>query len=88
MKQKVTKVVFLHAEWDRINETKKRNFYSEIRKFNIPFEVLDVEEVDGLNLSIKHSVRNVPAILFFDKHRKLIAVEKGNEAYRKIQYYL
>lgn len=63
---KKAKAVLLVAPWCDSSYKIKPMFYETCRTLGIRFEVLDVEEKDGLNLSIKYTVRNVPTILFID----------------------
>lgn len=80
--------VYLYADWDRGYTKKNDAFYDEVRKFNnVFYEVLNVEDSDGLNVSIKYSIRNVPALLLFNNN-KLIAVEKGNHCHEQLGKYL
>lgn len=67
------KAVLLVAPWCDSSYKIKPIFYETCRNLGMRFEVLDVEEKDGLNLSIKYTVRNVPTILFIDNK----GLEKG-----------
>lgn len=88
MGKKKIKAILLGAEsWCASCRTMKPLFIKECKELGVRFEVLDVEEEDGLNLSIKHKVRNVPTILFF-KDGELIGRETGNTSYEKIKDYI
>lgn len=87
MGKKNFKVILLSAQWCRGCLAMKPYFVQTCKELGVRFEVLDVEEEDGLNLSIKHKVRNVPTILFF-KDGELIGRETGNTSYEKIKDYI
>ena len=65
----------------------KPRFYDEAKKYGIKYDLIDVEEDNGVNLSIKFGVRNVPTILVF-KGNKLIGRECGNSSYQRIKNYV
>lgn len=82
------KCIYLYADWDRGHTKKNNEFYEEVKKFpEVRYEVLNVEEEDGLNLSIKHQIRNVPALLVFVNGR-LKGIEKGNHCHELIANYI
>jgi thioredoxin 1 len=62
-------------------------FYDETKKFNIKYDLIDVEDESGVNLSIRYGVRNVPTILVF-KGNELIGRECGNSSYQRIGKYV
>lgn len=66
MKDKKMKAVLLVAPWCNSSYKVKPIFCETCKKVGMRFEVLDVEEKDGLGMSIKYVVRNVPTILFLD----------------------
>lgn len=65
----------------------KPRFYDEAKKYGVKYDLIDVEEENGVNLSIKFGVRNVPTILVF-KGNKLIGRECGNSSYQRINKYV
>lgn len=81
------KAILLSANFCKGCQSMKPYFVEECKNLGVRFEVLDVEEDDGLNLSIKHKVRNVPTILFF-KGGELVGRETGNTSYDKIKDYI
>lgn len=81
------KAILLSADFCKGCKAMKPYFAQTCKELGVRFEVLDVEEEDGLNLSIKHKVRNVPTILFF-KDGELIGRETGNTSYEKIKDYI
>lgn len=81
-----TKTVFFYAMWDSNAKEKLDNFYAEVKRLKVPFDVVDVETPEGVKLSIKHEVRNVPTILYL-RNGKEVDRDKGNEAYTRIQYH-
>lgn len=87
-KLKNIKCVYLYADWDRGFTKKADAFYEEMRRLGtVYYEVLNVEEKGGLDVSIKYGIRNVPALLVF-VNNKLVGVEKGNKCHEMIAKYL
>ena len=84
-KEKVHALLFW-AGWCSGCPAMKPLFYDEAKACNVKYDLIDVEEPNGVNLSIKYGVRNVPTILFF-KGKKLVGRESGNSSYLKIQKY-
>lgn len=82
------KAVLLVAPWCDSSYKIKPFFYETCRNYGMRFEVLDVEEKDGLNMSIKYTVRNVPTILYVDNKGKEIGRSKGSKGYLEIQNYV
>jgi thiol-disulfide isomerase/thioredoxin len=78
------KAVLLVAPWCDSSYKIKPMFYETCRNLGMRFEVLDVEEKDGLNMSIKYTVRNVPTILFLDNKGREKGRAKGSKAYLDI----
>lgn len=87
MSKKGLKAILLSAEWCSGCNAMKPYFAEECKRLGVRFEILDVEENDGLNLSIKHTVRNVPTILFFENN-KLVGKEVGNTSWENIKNYV
>lgn len=85
--KKPRKVVFMYADWCSGCERMKQKFYDECRKVGMRYEVVDVEEPSGVEMSIKFTVRNVPTLLFFEGNKE-VGREHGNESYLKIKDYL
>lgn len=85
--KKQRKVAFMYADWCSGCERMKQKFYDECRRVGIRFEVVDVEEPQGVEMSIKFGVRNVPTLIFFDGNRE-IGRAHGNESYLKIKDYV
>lgn len=65
----------------------KPKFYDEAKANGLKYELVDVEEPQGVSLSIKYGIRNVPAIVFL-KGKKVMGVEKGNNSYLNINKYI
>lgn len=65
----------------------KPKFYDEAKECGLKYELIDVEEPDGVALSIKYSVKNVPTIIFL-KGNKVIGREKGNNSYLSVSKYV
>lgn len=82
------KAVLLVAPWCDSSYKIKPMFYETCRNLGMRFEVLDVEEKDGLNLSIKYTVRNVPTILFIDNKGREKGRSKGLNACLDIVNYV
>ena len=89
MKKKNNKVhlMLFWADWCSGCTEMKPLFYDEAKKYGIKYDLIDVEEDNGVNLSIKFGVRNVPTILVF-KGNKLIGRECGNSSYQRIKNYV
>ena len=88
MKNNNVKAVLLVAPWCDSSYKIRPMFYDTCRNLGMRFEVLDVEEKDGLNLSIKYTVRNVPTILFIDNKGREIGRSKGLNACLDIVNYV
>ena len=80
------RAVFLFATWDSRFWEKKDNFCDECRKYNIPFECVDVDE--NVGITIKHQIKNVPAIIIYGDKGNVLGIEKGNTAYTKLKNYI
>jgi hypothetical protein len=65
----------------------KPKFYDKCREVGMAFEVVDVEDDEGVARSIKHGVRNVPTLVFM-RGGKEIGRAKGNESYKAIDKYV
>lgn len=65
----------------------KPKFYDEAKEYNLRYELIDVDDESGTNLSIKFGVRNVPTIVFL-KGNKILGCEKGNNSYLSIGKYV
>lgn len=89
MKKKNNKVhlMLFWAGWCSGCTEMKPLFYDEAKKYGIKYDLIDVEEENGVNLSVKYEVRNVPTILVF-KGNKLIGRECGNSSYQRIKNYV
>lgn len=89
MKKKNNKVhlMLFWAGWCSGCTVMKPLFYDEAKKYGIKYDLIDVEEDNGVNLSIKYGVRNVPTILVF-KGNNLIGRECGNSSYQRIKNYV
>lgn len=88
MRRNNVKAVLLVAPWCDSSYKIKPTFYETCRTLGARFEVLDVEEKDGLNMSIKYTVRNVPTILFLDNKGNEIGRSKGSNACLDIINYV
>ena len=85
-KNKIYALLFW-AGWCSGCTAMKPLFYDEAKKYGVKYELIDVDDTNGTNLSIKYGVRNVPIILFF-KGKKLIGRECGNSSYQRINKYV
>lgn len=85
MKNKM-KALYFWANWDGEFYKKLNNFINEAKRHRIQYETIDVETKDGVAASIKYGVRNVPTIVILDDN-KVLAVLKGNDAYKEIARY-
>lgn len=81
------KAILFGAEWCNSCHALKPKFYDEVKKLDIRYDVIDVETDEGVELSTKYQVRNVPTILIF-KNKELVGRETGSAAYQKIKNYL
>ena len=83
-----TKVLFFHTnDWCRGCFKMKPKFYDEVKKHNIKFDIIDVDEPEGAQLSCVYGVRNVPTLVFL-RGNKVIGIEKGNNSYKNIYKYV
>lgn len=83
-----TKVLFFGSEeWCHSCRKMKPLFYDEVKRLGVKYEVIDVESDEGVELSIKYTVRNVPTLVFV-KNGQEIGRETGSTAYLKIKDYL
>ena len=82
---KKTKVLYFYAPWDNNAYEKVREFKEEMKNLRVPYEIIDVETPEGVNASIKYTVRNVPTIIY-TRSGKVVARDKGNDAYKRICY--
>lgn len=80
------KVLFFSASWCSGCVDMMQKFYDEVRKYDIKYDVIDVDTPEGADLSCQYEVRNVPTLVFL-KNKKVIGVEKGNQSYLKIKDY-
>lgn len=77
MKKKGLKAIYFQAYWDGCFE--ERDFFADYCKENkIPFEFIDAESENGVKMSIMHTVRDCPTILFF-QNGKEIARYRGKD---------
>lgn len=83
---KTTKVIFYTAPWCNGCTKMKPLFYEACKKHNMPYEVIDVEDADGVERSIKYNVRVVPTLVFMRGGNE-IGRAKGNDAYKAIEKY-
>ena len=81
------RVLFFYADWCNGCFKMKQKFYDEVRKHDIKYDIVDVEEPENVELSCKLGVRNVPTLVFLDGN-KVIGVEKGNNSYKNIYKYV
>lgn len=87
MSSKVKVLFFGSEEWCVSCRKMKPLFYDEVKKLGVKYEVIDVESDEGVELSIKYTVRNVPTLVFV-KNGQEIGRETGSTAYLKIKDYL
>lgn len=81
------KFIFFYADWDNLPYSKCNQFKSECKRLGATYEIIDAESEIGVALSIKYGIRNVPAIVVLE-NKKVIGIEKGNNAYQNIVSYL
>lgn len=81
------KALFFWAAWDCDFYKKLNDFVNEAKKLKFAFETIDVETQNGVSLSIKYGIRNVPAIVVVCDN-KVVGIERGNDAYTKLVNYL
>lgn len=81
------KVVFYSAQWCDGCTKMKPKFYETCKNLGISYEVVDVEEPQGVEKSIKNAVRNVPTLIFIKNGRE-VGRAKGNHSYEAIQDYV
>lgn len=82
-----TKVVFYSAPWCSGCTKMKPKFYDTCKSLGVSFEIVDVEDEDGVARSIKYNIRNVPTLVFMKNGRE-IGRAKGNNAYELIEQYV
>lgn len=81
------KVLMFTADWCSSCVKLKQNFYDEVKKLGVKYEVVDVESDLGVELSTKYTVRNVPTLLFM-RNGEVVGRETGSSSYLKIKDYL
>lgn len=82
-----TKVLFFLTEnWCKGCQQMKQKFYDEVKKYNMKYDLVDVDSEVGANLSCEYKVRNVPTLVFL-RGKKVVGVEKGNNSYMSISKY-
>lgn len=82
-----TKCYFFTAPWCVSCTKMKDKFYDTVKELGIKYEVIDVESDEGVELSTKYTVRNVPTLVFI-KNGQEIGRETGSSSYLKIKDYL
>lgn len=82
------KFLYFWAEWDNMPYSKRSQFVNECRNLGVKFDTIDVESEEGVDLSIKYNIKNVPTIIVIDHKHREIGREKGNEGYKNIAKYL
>lgn len=82
-----TKILYFYAPWDNNAYDKLKDFKEEVKRFHVAYDIIDVESESGVQMSIQHSVRNVPTIVYTRKGKE-VARDKGNEAYLRIEQFL
>ena len=87
MSESKLKVLFFTAPWCVSCSKLKDKFYETVKGLGVKYEVIDVESDEGVELSIKYTVRNVPTLVFV-KNGQEIGRETGSTAYLKIKDYL
>jgi thioredoxin 1 len=87
MSNKVKVYLFSAKEWCAGCRKLEPLFYDEVKKLGVKYEVVDVESDEGVELSIKYTVRNVPTLVFV-KNGQEIGRETGSQAHLKIKNYL
>lgn len=81
------KVVFYCAPWCNGCTRMKPKFYETCKELGVNYEIVDVEEPDGVARSIKYNIRNVPTIVFMKNGRE-VGRAKGNNAYEQVKDYI
>lgn len=64
----------------------KQKFYDACKEHGVTFEIVDVEDEEGVARSIKYGIRNVPTLVFM-RNGKEVGRAKGNESYKFIKNY-
>lgn len=85
--KKDLKAVLFSAPWCNGCTKMKPKFYDKCKELGVQFEIVDVEEPDGVSRSIKNNVRNVPTIVFMKNGRE-VGRAKGNDSYLNIEQYV
>lgn len=82
-----TKVLFFYTpNWCSGCIQMKQKFYDEVKQHDIKYDLVNVDEPEGVELSCTYGVRNVPTLVYL-KGNKVVGVEKGNESYKTISKY-
>lgn len=82
------KIIFFEAEsWCSACKSMKPFFIKECEKLSVPYEIVDIEEGRGIELTMEYKIRNVPTLLFLDEDGDEIGRETGSQAYQKIKKY-
>lgn len=88
MSESKLKVLYFGSdEWCVSCRKMKPLFYDEVKKLGVKYEVIDVESDEGVDLSVKYTVRNVPTLVFV-KNGQEVGRESGSSSYLKIKDYL
>jgi thioredoxin 1 len=86
-KNNKVRALLFWAGWCNGGTEMKPKFYDEAKDNGLKYELIDVEEPEGVELSIKYGVRNVPTIVYLKGH-KVVGVEKGNNSYLTVSKYV
>lgn len=86
MRKQLKAIGCFAPSWDSNTTGKKDDFCDECRRLGIQFKCIDVE--DNVDFTIKHGIRNVPAIVLFDSKKKVVGIERGNFGYQELYKYV
>lgn len=79
------KVIKFGAEWCHSCEAMKPMFSQMSKEFpDVEFKDIDVETEEGVELTIKYSIRNVPVIMFMKDGSEVHRIN-GNKGYSEIK---
>jgi thiol-disulfide isomerase/thioredoxin len=83
------KVIMFEAEaWCKSCIAMKPFFKQECEKLGVDYEIVDVEDDKGVEMSTEYQIRNVPTLLFLDDNNNVIGRASGSNAYKDIEKYV
>lgn len=84
-KKKPIVFYFYAPDWDAFAYEKKNKVFNECQKIGLSCSAIDVETQNGVEMSIKYQVRNVPTAVVVD-NGKVVDVLKGNTIHEKLSH--